>query len=84
MTTSPRPDDDPRPEPPERPDDDACCGSGCDPCIFDLYAEELNRWRAELAAWESRQAARESGERTTRESAAKADKPAKPARKRNT
>lgn len=58
MPLPPRPDDDPRPEPPERPDDSSCCNSGCDPCIFDFYAEELDRWRAELAAWEAREAAR--------------------------
>ncbi len=58
MSLPPRPEDDPRPEPPIRPDDDACCGSGCDPCIFDFYAEALNSWRAELAAWEAREAAR--------------------------
>jgi hypothetical protein len=53
-------DDDPRPQPPERPDDAACCQSGCDPCIFDLYADELSRYRAELAAWEAREAARQA------------------------
>ncbi|MFC5431406.1 oxidoreductase-like domain-containing protein [Paraburkholderia denitrificans] len=58
MSLPPRPEDDPRPEPPMRPDDDACCGSGCDPCVFDFYAEALNAWRAELAAWEVREAAR--------------------------
>jgi hypothetical protein len=58
-----RPDDDPRPEPPERPDNDACCHSGCDPCIFDLYDEALERWRAELAAWEAREAARRAASR---------------------
>jgi hypothetical protein len=60
MSLPSRPEDDPRPLPPERPDDDACCQSGCDPCIFDLYAEELNRWRAALAAWEAREAARQA------------------------
>ena len=46
------------PEPPEPPDNDACCHSGCDPCIFDLYDEERERWRVALAAWEAREAAR--------------------------
>lgn len=55
-----RPEDDPRPQPPERPDDNACCQSGCDPCIFDLYNDEVTRWRAELAAWEQREAQREA------------------------
>ncbi len=42
--------------PPERPDDNACCQSGCDPCIFDLYYEELEAWRVEKRAWEAQQA----------------------------
>jgi hypothetical protein len=48
--------DDPRPTPPTRPDPSECCDSGCDPCVFDLYAEELTRYRAALAAWEARHA----------------------------
>lgn len=36
-------DDDPPPEPPLPGE---CCGSGCDPCILDVYEEELARWRA--------------------------------------
>ena len=50
--------DDPRPVPPERPGDNECCQSGCDPCIFDFYADEMDRYRQELKAWEARQAAR--------------------------
>jgi len=58
MPLPPRPDDDPRPQPPKRPDLDDCCHSGCDPCIFDLYDQEMDRYRAALAAWEAREAAR--------------------------
>ncbi|MEM5370353.1 oxidoreductase-like domain-containing protein [Paraburkholderia azotifigens] len=47
---------DPRPTPPVRPDPDDCCHSGCDPCVFDLYDEEVTRYRAALAAWEARHA----------------------------
>nr|WP_274383199.1 oxidoreductase-like domain-containing protein [Cupriavidus gilardii] len=46
--------DDPRPLPPNRPDDDACCGSGCSPCIFDFYYEEMERYRQELKDWLAR------------------------------
>lgn len=46
--------DDPRPEPPPFPEDDACCGNGCDPCIYDLHAEAMERYRAELRAWRAR------------------------------
>jgi hypothetical protein len=45
---------DPRPEPPERPDDSECCQSGCDPCVFDWYYQEMDRYREELKAWEAR------------------------------
>ncbi|WP_232346447.1 MULTISPECIES: oxidoreductase-like domain-containing protein [Cupriavidus] len=47
-------DRDPRPVPPERPGDNECCQSGCDPCVFDFYADEMERYRAELRAWEAR------------------------------
>jgi hypothetical protein len=46
--------DTPRPVPPVRPDNDECCNSGCSPCIFDLYEEAMERYRAELRAWEAR------------------------------
>ncbi|NLO78805.1 MAG: oxidoreductase [Xanthomonadaceae bacterium] len=47
--SNPSPPRDPRPLP---PDPSACCGSGCDPCILDVYYEEL-------AAWEERQRQRQ-------------------------
>jgi Oxidoreductase-like protein, N-terminal len=47
---------DPAPLPPEPLPDDACCGNGCDPCVFDLYYAELDRYRAALRAWQARQA----------------------------
>jgi hypothetical protein len=28
-----------------------CCGSGCDPCVFDLYEAALERYRLALARW---------------------------------
>jgi hypothetical protein len=60
MSLPPRPEDDPRPQPPERPDDNACCQSGCDPCIFDLYNDEVTRYRADLKVWEQREAQRQA------------------------
>jgi hypothetical protein len=46
---------DPRPTPPEQPDETECCRSGCDPCIFDLYQQEVEEYREKLKAWEARQ-----------------------------
>ena len=45
---------------PPRPEDYECCGNGCEPCVFDLHAQALERWRAEMKAWRERQAARSS------------------------
>lgn len=36
-------------QPPEKPGPFDCCGQGCIPCVYDLYAEELRHyeeWRA--------------------------------------
>lgn len=35
------------PEPPEKPQDSDCCGTGCVPCVFDIYDEEMAKWRLE-------------------------------------
>ncbi|PYE27470.1 oxidoreductase family protein [Paraburkholderia silvatlantica] len=75
MSLPPRPDDDPRPEPPVCPDNDDCCHSGCDPCIFDLYDEEFGRYRAALAAWEAREAERQAQAKGPRKRAAKPPSP---------
>ncbi len=49
---------DPKPLPPDRPGDNECCQSGCDPCVFDFYNDEMDRYRQELKAWEARQVGR--------------------------
>jgi hypothetical protein len=51
-------DDDPPPVPPVRPDNDECCGGGCNPCIFDRYEEARERYEEALAAWRQRNAGR--------------------------
>ncbi|MCP2088504.1 oxidoreductase-like domain-containing protein [Paraburkholderia aspalathi] len=51
------PKDDPQPVPPVQPDLDDCCHSGCNPCVFDLYDEALERYQSALAEWQARQAA---------------------------
>lgn len=45
---------DPQPPPPLEPDAADCCGEGCVRCIYDLYDEALQCYRAELAAWRQR------------------------------
>jgi hypothetical protein len=55
------PNDDPPPVPPVEPDLDACCGNGCEPCIFDIYGAERERYFAALREWEKRQAQRGAG-----------------------
>ena len=47
---------DPMPQPPVTPDLDACCGNGCDPCIFDLHGLAMDQYRQALRAWRARQA----------------------------
>lgn len=49
---------DPRPIPPEKPLPMDCCDSGCDRCVADIYAEELEHYQIALAAWEARQETR--------------------------
>jgi hypothetical protein len=52
--SDPPPDDDPPPVAPVRPGLDDCCGHGCDPCVFDLYDDAVDRYRAALKAWRKR------------------------------
>ncbi|MGA0583587.1 MAG: oxidoreductase-like domain-containing protein [Castellaniella sp.] len=52
MTNGPA--DDPRPEEPVEPDLNACCGNGCEPCVFDTYAEERRTWQQAVKDWEER------------------------------
>ena len=61
MTDETTPPQDPKPQPPEPPDINACCASGCDPCIFDLYEKAMERYHTELRAWEERRGHVEKG-----------------------
>lgn len=54
------------PTPPVEPALEDCCGSGCDPCIFDLYAQARERYAQALQQWEQRQAGQPAGKRTGR------------------
>jgi hypothetical protein len=58
-TANVEPEDDPPPVPPTRPSNDDCCRGASDPCIFDVYEDALERYRAELRAWQERKTRRE-------------------------
>jgi hypothetical protein len=49
-----RKDEDKPPVPPVQPELEDCCHSGCEPCIFELYEDAMDRYRLELQAWEAR------------------------------
>ncbi|HXZ06759.1 MAG TPA: oxidoreductase-like domain-containing protein [Paraburkholderia sp.] len=72
--------DDPPPVPPVQPELEDCCNSGCNPCVFDLYQSELERYRTALAEWQDRQTrqAQASANSRSRARRAHADKPARP------
>ncbi len=53
--------DDPAPLEPERPLPMECCDSGCETCVHDVYADEMQHYRKLLAAWKARHPAREPG-----------------------
>jgi len=48
------PDDDPMPQPPIEPALEDCCGSGCDPCIFDIHEQARVRYEDALRQWKAR------------------------------
>ncbi|RHW77794.1 oxidoreductase-like domain-containing protein [Colwellia sp. RSH04] len=44
-------------EKPTQPADDDCCGGGaCNPCVWDHYYAELQKWRIEQAKIKEEQA----------------------------
>jgi len=60
-STPSTPDDDPPPREPQAPGDDACCGNGCDPCVWDFYEMERERYFEQLRAWKARREAARAG-----------------------
>ncbi|MFI0397514.1 MAG: oxidoreductase-like domain-containing protein [Thiolinea sp.] len=38
------------PEAPIPPAPNECCESGCDPCVWDIYYEELRKWQEQQKA----------------------------------
>ena len=53
-SNTPLTDDDPRPLEPEAPLPGECCGSGCIPCVYDYYYEQMDEYREKLKAWKER------------------------------
>jgi len=50
--------EDPAPTPPPAPASGDCCRGGCEPCVFQLYEEELARYEEALRRWRLRNATR--------------------------
>eukprot|EP00357_Protocruzia_adherens_P035372 CAMPEP_0115011980 /NCGR_PEP_ID=MMETSP0216-20121206/24415_1 /TAXON_ID=223996 /ORGANISM="Protocruzia adherens, Strain Boccale" /LENGTH=125 /DNA_ID=CAMNT_0002380851 /DNA_START=125 /DNA_END=502 /DNA_ORIENTATION=- len=36
---------------PIEPGEDECCGTGCYPCVFDLYYDRLSKYEEQLESW---------------------------------
>ena len=51
---------DPKPQAPREPESWECCQSGCDPCVYDRYWEDVSRYEQSLAEWEIRQRTRQT------------------------
>lgn len=53
------PEDGPRlPPRPQPPDPSECCNNSCDPCVFEVWEDAVDRWEARceriLARWRER------------------------------
>ncbi len=44
-----------QPTPPRKPEPHECCGTGCIPCVMDIYEEELWQYEKDMKAWENAQ-----------------------------
>jgi hypothetical protein len=40
-----------KPVPPRKPEPHECCGTGCIPCVMDLYEEELWEYEKSIKLW---------------------------------
>jgi hypothetical protein len=41
------------PKPPRKPEPHECCGTGCIPCVMDIYEEELWEYERSLKQWQA-------------------------------
>ena len=53
------------PEPPTKPLDSDCCSSGCTPCVFDIYEEEVAQWQKLCEMSSEERAAAQASNKTT-------------------
>ncbi len=44
----------PAPQPPRKPEPHECCGTGCIPCVMDIYEEELWQYEKDLKTWQAK------------------------------
>ncbi len=49
-------------KPPRLPAPGECCGTGCIPCVMDLYEDELYEYQKALRAWQKMHPAAEINE----------------------
>ncbi|HCG52766.1 MAG: oxidoreductase-like domain-containing protein [Betaproteobacteria bacterium] len=40
-------------KPPRKPEPHECCGTGCIPCVMDIYEEELWEYERSLKQWQA-------------------------------
>jgi hypothetical protein len=50
-----------KPLPPPKPLPQDCCGTGCIPCVMELYEEAMEDYRAALARWEASLQSQQAG-----------------------
>lgn len=43
--------DDPRPQLPDKPAADECCGGGCAPCVLETYEDERSEYHGRMVEW---------------------------------
>lgn len=59
--------DDPRPQAPEKPAPDECCGGGCAPCVLETYEEARSEYQARLIEWYGRNPPRQNPQKAEHE-----------------
>ena len=50
------------PQPPRKPEPHECCGTGCIPCVMDIYEEELWEYERSLKQLQGQPQVQEQGQ----------------------